>query len=56
MNTNLINKYIDYINELRTNSNSMMIVYDSFKKYLEKSVSDNGIDLAIIPNSLISIY
>ena len=52
-------EYVDYINELKTNSDPMMIVYDSFKGHLEESVKkkfcESGIDLAVIPGGLTSI-
>jgi hypothetical protein len=58
MDTNLMIKYIDYFN----NNQSMaptMLVYDSFRDHLEKSVKEkfyNGnIDLAVIPGGLTSI-
>lgn len=51
--------YVDYINESRTNSDPMMMVYDSFRGHLEESVKkkfhENGIDLAVIPGGLTSI-
>src|SRR4051794_23471706 len=59
MDTNLMRNYVDYINESRTNSDPMMMVYDSFRGHLEESVKkkfhENGIDLAVIPGGLTSI-
>jgi hypothetical protein len=59
MDANLMNEYVDYINELRTNGDPMMMVYDSFRGHLEESVKkkfrDSGIDLAVIPGGLTSV-
>ena len=54
-----MNEYVDYINELRTNGDPMMMVYDSFRGHLEESVKkkfcNSGIDLAVIPGGLTSV-
>ena len=59
MDSDLMIEYVDYLNELRTNSEPMMLVYDSFKGHLEESVKkkfrESGIDLAVIPGGLTSI-
>ena len=60
MDTNLMKKYIDYLNDnIKGNGSSMMMVYDLFKGHLEDSVKskfqDNGFNLAIIPDGLTSI-
>ncbi|GES73408.1 pogo transposable element with KRAB domain [Rhizophagus clarus] len=62
MDSNLMIDYVDYINESRTDSESkspMMMIYVSFKGYLEESVKkkfhENGIDLAVIPGGLTSV-
>jgi len=51
-------KYVDYIKNL-INNNLAIIVYDSFKGYLEESVKkkfwDHDFDLAIIFSGLTSI-
>ena len=63
MNTNLMIKYVDYLNELRVKNetweDSSMLVYDSFRGHLKKSVKqkfcESGIHLAIIPDGLTNI-
>ena len=63
MDSELMMKYIDYINDIRskngTQRNLAMLVYDSFKGHLEESVKrkfhESGIDLAIILAGLTSI-
>ena len=60
MDTGLMVKYVDYLNDIRmkngTQGNSAMFVYDSFRDYLEKSVKEKvGIDLAVIPDGLAGI-
>src|ERR1700740_422549 len=62
MDTNLMNRYVDYLNEMRTNNKfkaPIMIFYESFKEHLEKSVKKiffkNEIDLAVIPGGLTSV-
>jgi len=64
MDTNLMIKYIDYLNDnLRSNGSNRhiprMMVFDSFKGHLEESVKrkfrDSGFDLAVIPGGLTSI-
>lgn len=58
MDVNLMKKYVDYFNNNRTGSPTMLI-YDSFKGHLEASVKgkfrENNIDLAVIPGGLTSI-
>src|SRR5688572_26518110 len=63
MDTNLMIKYIDYFNDLRVKNeirgDSSMLVYDSFRGHLEKSVKEkfheSGIHLAVIPGGLTSV-
>jgi DDE superfamily endonuclease len=63
MDTNLMIKYIDYLNDLRVKNeirgDSSMLVYDSFRGHLEKSVKqkfyESGIHLAVIPGGLTSV-
>ena len=63
MNNNLIVSYIDYLNNLWVKNkiwrNSSMLVYDSFKGHLEKSIKtkfhESRVDLAVIPGELTSI-
>ena len=49
-------RYVKYVNDLRTNNTSIMMVYDSFRGHLEESVKmkfwDSGIDLVVIPGGL----
>ncbi|CAI2201355.1 13756_t:CDS:1, partial [Funneliformis geosporum] len=58
MDTDLMKNYVDYIKNL-INNNLAIIVYDSFRGYLEefikKKFQDYGFDLAVIPGSLTSI-
>src|SRR4051794_10996261 len=58
MDTNLMIKYIDYFNNNRSMA-PIMLVYDSFRGYLEKSVKEkfynSNIDLAVISDGLTSI-
>jgi len=58
MDANLMIKYIDYFNSNRSRTPTML-VYDSFRGYLEESVKDkfydSNIDLAVIPGGLTSI-
>ncbi|GBC31340.2 pogo transposable element with KRAB domain [Rhizophagus irregularis DAOM 181602=DAOM 197198] len=62
MNVELMKHYIDYLNHIRSsNSQSRfpaMMVFDSFRRYLEESVKEkfkqSNIDLAIIPSGLTS--
>ena len=63
MDVDLMKRYIEYLNDIRTNNKSskvlIMMVYDSFSEHLEKSIkkdfSNSGIDLAVIPDGLTSI-
>ncbi|GBB93659.1 hypothetical protein RclHR1_22080001 [Rhizophagus clarus] len=63
MDSKLMKKYVDYINDnlekMGISNTPTMIVYDSFRGHLEKSVKikfrDRGIDLAVIPGGLTSI-
>jgi hypothetical protein len=63
MDSNLMLKYVDFINDIRskngTQKDPAMLVYDSFRGYLEESVKkkfhDSGFNLAVIPGSLTSI-
>ena len=63
MDTELMVKYIDYLDDIRikngTQRDPAMLVYDSFRGHLEKSIKEkfheNGIDLAVIPGGLTSI-
>lgn len=63
MDAELMMKYVDYLSDIRiengTQGNPAMLVYDSFKGHLEKSVKEsfheNVIDLAVIPAGLTSI-
>ncbi len=54
-------QYIDYLNNKKNNNESkpMLIVYNSFRRYLEESVKkkfkEYNYDLAVISDSLISI-
>jgi len=56
-------KYVKYLNNIRMENhiqeNSAMLVYDSFRGYLEESVKkkfhDLGFDLAVIPGGLTCI-
>jgi hypothetical protein len=63
MDSELMNQYVDYLsNEIdgrtRTRAPKLM-VYDSFRGHLEKSVKekfrDHGFDLAVIPGGLTSL-
>ncbi|GES84676.1 pogo transposable element with KRAB domain [Rhizophagus clarus] len=61
MDAQLMKEYIDYVKEhLKINNTPTIMVYDSFRGYLEESVKtkfrDKGIDLAVISNGLTSIY
>ena len=43
MDTDLMKQYVDYLNEVRTNNefkDLIIIVYNSFKKHLEKTVKE----------------
>ena len=63
MDSNLMLKYIDYLNDVRskngTQKDPAMLVYDSFKGHLEESVKrkfyESKFDLAVIPGGLTSI-
>ena len=63
MDSRLMVKYVNYLNEIRTKNSTqedlVMLVYDSFKDHLEKSVKEkfheNGIDLIVISGDLTSI-
>src|SRR6266498_1910867 len=63
MDSNLMVRYIDYLNDIRvknrTRMNQAIFVYDSFKGHLEESIKtkfhESHIDLAVIPDGLISI-
>ena len=63
MNTDLMKRYIDYLDRMRRSINQFkypaMIVYDSFSGHLEQSVkekfNESNIDLAVIPGGLTSI-
>ncbi len=63
MDVDLMKRYIEYLNDIRTNNKSSkvltMMIYDSFSRYLEESIkkdfSNSDIDLAVIPDRLISI-
>ena len=56
-------RYVDYLNDLRIENeireNSSILVYDSFRGHLEKSVKEkfrnSGIHLAVIPGGLTSV-
>src|SRR2546430_16614770 len=56
MDANLMKRYVEYVNDLRTNNTSMIMVYDSFRDYLEELVKmkfwNSGIDLAVISDGL----
>ena len=58
MDAELMIKYIDYFNNNRSEA-STMLVYDSFRGHLEKSVKkkfhDSNVDLAVIPGGLTSV-
>ena len=58
MNTDLMKRYVDYLEPLIHNTPTM-IVYDSFRGHLEESVKKKfkeiNVDLAVIPGGLISI-
>ena len=64
MDTNLMIRYIDYLNDLRVKNkvwgDSSMLVYDSFRGHLEKSIKEkfyeSGIHLVIIPGGLSNMY
>ena len=64
MDTNLMIRYIDYLNDLRVKNkvreDSSMLVYDSFRGHLEKSIKEkfyeSGIHLMIIPGGLTNMY
>jgi len=57
MDSQLMIRYVEYLNNIRmenhTQGSSAMLVYDSFRGHLEKSVKkkfhDLGFDLAVIP-------
>src|SRR3989440_125689 len=57
MNTDLIKRYVDYLEPLIHNAPTM-IVYDSFRGHLEESVKKKfkeiNVDLAVIPGGLTS--
>jgi|SRR6266542_4897067 len=63
MDSNLMLKYIDYFNDIRskngTQRNLAMLVYNSFKGYLKESVKrkfhESKFDLAVISDGLTSI-
>ncbi len=63
MDVDLMKRYIEYLNDIRTNNKSSkvltMMIYDSFSRYLEESIkkdfSNSDIDLAVIPDRLTSI-
>ena len=63
MDTNLIIRYIDYLNDLRVKNkvrrDSSILVYDSFRGYLEKSIKKkfykSGIHLAVILSGLTNV-
>ena len=59
MNADLIKRYVNYLNNSRTNNTSAILVYDSFKGHLEESVKikfrESGYNLAVIPGGLTSI-
>ena len=58
MDAELMIKYIDYFNNNRSEA-STMLVYDSFRRHLEKSVKkkfhDNNVDLVVISGDLTSV-
>jgi hypothetical protein len=60
MDTQIMKNYVEYlVDKINEPDLPKMMVYDSFKGYLEKSVKEkfreNGFDLAVIPGGLISI-
>ena len=63
MDTNLMIRYIDYLNDLRVKNkvrgDSSMLVYDSFRGHLEKSIKEkfyeSSIHLAVIPGGLTNV-
>ncbi|GBC07896.1 hypothetical protein RclHR1_07760011 [Rhizophagus clarus] len=60
MNANLMKNYVDYlVEEVDKTEFPKMMVYDSFKGYLEESVKnkfhENNFDLVMIPDGLTSI-
>jgi hypothetical protein len=61
MDTTLMVKYVDYLNEIRVNNQGdpSMLVYDSFRGHLEASIKEkfrvSGVQLAVIPGGLTSI-
>jgi hypothetical protein len=63
MDANLMKSYVDYFNNVRMTRNQSrlptMMVYDSFRGHLEKSVkqkfNESRIDLAVIPGGLTSV-
>ena len=63
MDTELMAKYVDYLSDIRTKNgtqgNPAMLVYDSFKDHLEKSIKErfheDVVDFAVIPGGLTSI-
>jgi hypothetical protein len=62
MDTNLMQKYIDYFNNVRvrngTREDPVMLVYDSFRGHLEDSIKkgfrESDVYLAVIPGGLTS--
>lgn len=60
MDSELMKRYIDFLNSVRNNDGSpMLMVYDSFRGHLEESVKEkfkeNGYNLAVIPGGLTSL-
>src|SRR2546429_7798213 len=62
MDTNLMQKYVDYLNDVRvrngTREDSAMLVYDLFRGHLEDSIKkrfrESDVYLAVIPGGLTS--
>jgi hypothetical protein len=58
MDTQLMDKYIDYFNDNRPNAPTLL-VYDSFRGHLEESIKEkfhkSNVNLAVIPGGLTSI-
>lgn len=60
MDTELMKKYVNYVEHLVINNTSTIMVYNSFRRYLSKEsvkakFCDHYIDLTVIPSSLTSI-
>src|ERR1044071_9618435 len=63
MDSKLMLKYVDFLNDIRLNNRTQrdpaMLVYDSFRGHLEESVKkklhESRFDLAVIPSGLTSV-